>query len=271
MMLNKILYTITDINLISKLKKVGIENFLFPLKDFCVGFNNTYSMDEIKDFSFILINRILDNESLDKLEVILKNNSNKIKGIVYDDFGVLYLIKKLHLNVITINYQNHFGTNYKSINEHLKNNDSVVVSTDITKEEVDLICQKSIKPVTLFLFGLVQAMYSRRLLLSNFYSEFNIPYKNDVEIFEKISNNNFIMVENEYGTVGYQKKYYNGFELIDNENVLYFIVNPIFLDEKNQIKLIDNIKNKKFDLNISYDTGFLHKETIYKLKGDSNE
>ena len=78
MMLNKILYTITDINLISKLKKVGIENFLFPLKDFCVGFNNTYSMDEIKDFSFILINRILDNESLDRLEVILKNNSNKI-------------------------------------------------------------------------------------------------------------------------------------------------------------------------------------------------
>ena len=79
------------------------------------------------------------------------------------------------------------------------------------------------------------------------------------------------MVENEYGTVGYQKNYYNGFELIDNDNVLYFIANPLFLSEDEQLQLINCIENKKFDLDIPADTGFLHKETIYKLKGDSNE
>ena len=271
MMLNKILYIITDLCIIPDLKKVGIQNFLFPLKDFCVGYEETFELEEIEEDSFILINRILDNKSLDKLEDILKNNNKKIKGIVYDDFGVLHLIKKLNLDVMTINYQNHFGTNFKSINENLKNHDSVVVSTDITKEEIDLICKKTAKPVTLFLFGLVPAMYSRRTLLSNFYNEFNIPYKNNIEAYEKISNNIFIIVENEYGTVGYQKNYYNGFELLNNENVLYFIVNPLFLDKDVQIKLIENINNKIFNLNIPADTGFLHKETIYKLKGDSNE
>ena len=234
----------------------------------CVGFNNTYDFDEIENESFIFINRILDNESLDLLEKKLNDNRDKIKGIVYDDFGVLYLINKLKLNVITINYQNHFGTNYQSINENLKYNDSVVVSTDITKKEIEEILKKVEKEVCIFLFGLIPVMYSRRTLLTNFSKEFNIPTKNNVLIDEKISKNKFIMVENEFGTVGYQRNYYDGLELLNLENIKYFLVNPLFLSDKEQIQLISDIKNKKLTLNIPNDKGFLYKETIYKLKED---
>ena len=263
---NKILYIVNNVNLINDLKKVGINNFLFPLKDFCVGFNETYNLDEVEENQFILINRILDNNSLDKLEIILKNNKKKIKGIVYDDFGVLHIINKLSLDVIKINYQNHFGTNYKSINENLEYNDSVVVSSDITKEEIEEITKKVNKPVCVFLFGMLQAMYSRRTLLSNYYKQFDVDYENNLELLENISNNRFVMVENEYGTVGYQKNYYNGLELLDIDNILYYIVNPLFLSGDDQIKLIDDINNKKITLDIPLDTGFLHKSTIYKLK-----
>lgn len=267
-MINKLLYIVNDKEIIDDLKKVGVKNFLFPLKDFCVGFNNTYDFDEIENESFIFINRILDNESLDLLEKKLNDNRDKIKGIVYDDFGVLYLINKLKLNVITINYQNHFGTNYQSINENLKYNDSVVVSTDITKKEIDEILKKVEKEVCIFLFGLIPVMYSRRTLLTNFSKEFNIPTKNNVEIDEKISKNKFIMVENAFGTVGYQRNYYDGLELLNLENIKYFLVNPLFLSDKEQIQLISDIKNKKLTLNIPTDKGFLYKETIYKLKED---
>ena len=263
---NKLLYIVKKLDNIDNLKKVGVENFLFPLKDFCVGFNNTYTLDDIDEDSFILINRILDNDSLDKLEELLKNNKKKIKGIVYDDFGVLYIINKLNLDVIKINYQNHFGTNYKSINEHLKNNDSVVVSSDITREEIDEICKNTTKPVCLFIFGMLQAMYSRRTLLTNYYDNFSMDYENNLELLENISNHSFVMVENEYGTVGYQKNYYDGLELLDNENVMYFIVNPLFLSNEEQIKLIDDINNRKLTLDIPNDKGFLYKSTIYKLK-----
>lgn len=265
-MINKLLYIVNDKEIIDDLKKVGVKNFLFPLKDFCVGFNNTYDFDEIENESFIFINRILDNESLDLLEKKLNDNRDKIKGIVYDDFGVLYLINKLKLNVITINYQNHFGTNYQSINENLKYNDSVVVSTDITKKEIDEILKKVEKEVCIFLFGLIPVMYSRRTLLTNFFKEFNIPTKNNVEIDEKISKNKFIMVENAFGTVGYQRNYYDGLELLNLENIKYFLVNPLFLSHKEQIQLISDIKNKKLTLNIPTDKGFLYKETIYKLR-----
>lgn len=267
-MINKLLYIVNDKEIIDDLKKVGVKNFLFPLKDFCVGFNNTYDFGEIENESFIFINRILDNESLDLLEKKLNNNRDKIKGIVYDDFGVLYLINKLKLNVITINYQNHFGTNYQSINENLKYNDSVVVSTDITKKEIEEILKKVEKEVCIFLFGLIPVMYSRRTLLTNFSKEFNIPTKNNVEIDEKISKNKFIMVENAFGTVGYQRNYYDGLELLNLENIKYFLVNPLFLSDKEQIQLISDIKNKKLTLNIPTDKGFLYKETIYKLRED---
>lgn len=267
-MINKLLYIVNNKEIIEDLKKVGVKNFLFPLKDFCVGFNNTYDFDEIENESFIFINRILDNESLDLLEQKLNDNRDKIKGIVYDDFGVLYLINKLKLNVITINYQNHFGTNYQSINENLKFNDSVVVSTDITRNEIEEILKKVEKEVCIFLFGLIPVMYSRRTLLTNFSKEFNIPTKNNVLIDEKISKNKFIMVENEFGTVGYQRNYYDGLELLNLENIKYFLVNPLFLSDKEQIQLISDIKNKNLSLNIPTDKGFLYKETIYKLRED---
>lgn len=268
MILNKILYIIDNIDIIDDLKKVGIENFLFPLKGFTVGFPNAVEFIDIPDNSYILINRILDCKSLDLLKELLIQNK-KIKGIVYDDFGVLHLINELNLDVEKICYQNHFATNYKSINENLEYSDSVVVSTDITKNEIVEIQENVNKEIVLFAFGLVQAMYSRRTLLHNFYEEFSLEENDVASIYENVSDNNFLMVQNEYGTVGYQKKYFNGFELFDNTmNVKYYLVNPLFLNKKEQLELVNCIKNKKFDMNIDFDYGFLNKETIYKLKGE---
>ena len=76
------------------------------------------------------------------------------------------------------------------------------------------------------------------------------------------------MVENAFGTVGYQRNYYDGLELLNLENIKYFLVNPLFLSDKEQIQLISDIKNKKLTLNIPTDKGFLYKETIYKLRED---
>lgn len=268
MITNKFLYIVTNKDIVNKLKKVGIDNFLFPLKDFCVGFQEPFSIEEITDSSFIFINRILDNASLDQLESLLKTKGKKIKGIVFDDLGVLYLIQKLQLKVEKILYQSHFSTNYESINAMLEYVDSIVVSPDITKEEIDLICKKAKKKVTLFIFGMLPAMYSRRTLLTNFYDTFKLPYKNNIEAYEKMSQNHFVLVENDFGTVGYQKNYYNGFSLLSNKNVSYYLINPLFLNEEEQLELIENLKEKNLKLNITFDEGFLNKETIYKLKGE---
>lgn len=269
MKLNKTLYTVTNKEYLEELKKVGIENFLFPLKDYCVGYEEFYDINEITD-NYVFINRILDNKSLDDLENVLKNNTD-IKGIVFEDFGILEIINKLNLNVEKILYQSHFSTNYESINNNLEFVDSVIVSTDLTKEEIELILKNSKKELTIVLFGLVPAMYSRRKLITNFNEQFLLPEKQKITVSEKISKNDFILVENDYGTLGYYKKYYNGFSLINNNNIKYFLINPVFMNLEEQLLLINDIKNELLTTNLEYDNGFLEKSTIYKLKGDTNE
>lgn len=73
----------------------------------------------------------------------------------------------------------------------------------------------------------------------------------------------FRAIENEYGTVMYSDKIFNGKELLDLDNVLYFYVNSMMVEHN---ELMDYLKDMNRDRNNMEDDGFLNKETIYKLK-----
>lgn len=262
-MLNKLLVTVNNLELIEKLKKVGVTTFLFPLKDYTVGFPNTYEIKDIKEEnSYVFINRILPSDDIDSLKIILKDLPKNIKGIMFDDLGVLEIIKEL--NVEKILYLNHFSTNYESINCFLEYIDSLVISTDITKEEIEDILNKTNKPLILYGFGYVPVMYSRRLLLSNFNNHFNLENKNISNIKDKMANNKFFAYENAYGTAFYHHIPSNSLE-IKHENIYYYLINTTFLEENDVLSLIESIKNAT-PITIPYDNGFLNRPTIYKLK-----
>lgn len=252
---NKIIITINDIKDIQKLKKLGIINYAFPLKDFCVGIPNTFLISEIKD-GYIYINRILDNDGIDKLKDIINNIDNSVKGIIFDDLGVLEVIKDL--NIEKILYLSHFNCNSKSVNIYLDYVDTVILSTDITEDEIKYIIDNSKKEISLVVFGYISSMYSRRLLLDNYSLFYNIEKKNPLHI--KNDNNEFLVYENNYGTVLYYNKIFNGIDLMKYDAKYYFI-NGVFLTTND----IENTLNNKIDyLNTS--RHFLDKETIYKLK-----
>ena len=131
-MKNKIIITINSLDELNNYLKLGINLFAYPLKGFCVGMPNTFLIEEIPSDGYLFINRILDNESIDKLNDIL--NNIKIKGIIFDDLGVLELIKNKDIEKIL--YLSHFNSNLESIKLYLEYVDSLIVSTDITKEEL---------------------------------------------------------------------------------------------------------------------------------------
>lgn len=264
-MISKYLVNIRKIEEIEEYKKAGITTFLFPLLDFCVGYENEFSLSDItsikEENKYILINRVLDCKSVDLLYEILKDTKN-IKGIVFESLAVYEIVKKLNIKVELIYFSNHFNTNTKSINFFLDRFDSVFVSNELTKEEVKYITLNAKKEVVLQVFGHNQAMYSRRQLLSNFSREFAIPLNNPNTLVEKVSKVSFKAIENKYGTVLYSGKVFNGLELTKLSNVKYFYINSTF------IPLKDVISSIKGDIPANIDTsfGFLEKETIYKLK-----
>ncbi len=256
-----VIITVNDLNEIEKIKELGIKYYAFPLKDFCVGIPNTFLSTEIpKDIlknSYLYLNRVLDNKGIDKLKEILKDLPHNLRGIIFDDLGVLELVKDLKLEKIL--FLNHFNCNTESIKIYLEYVDSVIVSTDITEEEIDNIIKNIPDKLTLFVLGYVSAMYSRRHLLDNYSKYHQIDKKNPLVINN--TNHRFMVYENEYGTVFYHYYVFNGLKLM-NKKAKYYFINGAFLTLED---IDDLIKGKS---NIPWDEGFLHTETIYKLRGE---
>lgn len=258
---NKILITINNLEDIDKLKELGITKYVFPLKGFCVGIPNTFLISEIPCDGYIFINRILDNKGIDDLREIIHNMPENIKGIIFDDLGIMELIKDLDIEKIL--YLSHFNTNSKSVNIYLDMVDSAILSTDITKEEIEAIIKNAKKGITLFTLGYTGVMYSRRLLIDNYSKFYNIEKENPLVIDN--TGHKFIVYENDYGTYFYHNKIFNGLELMELDAKYYF-VNSVFMNMDDIIKMLN-----KEDTEIDSDKGFLYTETIYKLKGGSND
>ena len=105
-------------------------------------------------------------------------------------------------------------------------------------------------------------MYSRRLLLTNWSEEFDIPNKNTNLLTDRATKVQFRAMENEFGTVMYSGKIFNGKELLGLSNVKYYYVNPTMIEHD---VVMDFLTNGNHNNEVE-DNGFLDKETIYKLK-----
>ena len=248
------LVTVINREIINDLRGINGVDLLYPLKSFCVGYEIEFSIDEID--GYILVNRILEDKDLNLLEKLLANS--KAKGMVFDDLGIIEIVKDLPMTKILL--LDHIATNYESINYYLEYVDSVIVSNDLTKDEIEEILKKANKPLVVNVFGLKTLMYSRRLLLSNYaiFHNLKIERKMDATISPL---KYFKIIENDYGTKFYAGKYFNGLELLNCSNVLFYWYDLIDLEYD---KILSLIKNNKID-DINSDMLFLDKPTIYKV------
>ena len=257
--MNKLLVLVQNESIIKKVKEVEKATFLFPLEGYSVGYPVTYKLGDIEEFgAYILVNRLLDENSILSLKEEFKNFPKNIKGIVFEDLGVIELVKDLDITKIL--WQNHLNDSYLTVNGFLKYVDSMMVSTDITLDEIKLILSKADKPLVLPIFGYTPVMYSRRHLVSNFNLNYNENVTNPNIIKEEVLKDEFKIYENEYGTQLFSNKLYNGKKLRDYD-ALYYFVNTVFVSDEDVISFL-----KDEELSVSYDDGFLNKKTIYKLK-----
>lgn len=245
------LVTVTSRVILNELKKEDV-TLVYPLRFFSVGYKEYFDISEIDEFC--LINRILTDDDLDKLEEILKNS--KIKGILFDDLGVLDIIKDL--NIVKIFIGDHINNSASSINYYLDYVDSVVVSSDLTFDEIDYITKNVKKDVVIYTFGLKALMYSRRNLLENYEIYHNL--EKDEIIDSNINNSHFKVIESEFGTRIYAYPFYYDERLTKLNHVLYNWYDPNTLDDNNIIDCINNNME-----NIKTSSIFLDRKTVFKV------
>jgi len=261
---NKILVRINNLEEIESLKKLGISNFLFPLDKFSIGYN-TFKLEELKVLNeniYLLINRVLDNKSIDEFKSIIDDLSF-VKGIIFEDLGIYQIMKDSNIPLIW--NQNHFAVSLSSINIWLDKVSSAFISNELEKNELKNIINNVSKPIILPVLGLNMAMYSRRYLLSS-YNEYKDLKDIKRAILTTNNDKSFLAVEDEYGTVLFYNKYFNlinELDDIDDNKILFYYIDPNMLD----VNELDEILNGK---EIEFDNRFLEQKTVYRI-GDLDD
>ena len=259
---NKVLINIENLEDIDNYKKIGYNNFLFAVDKFSIGYNSFIIEDLINlDCNkYLLINRIFDNNDIQEFKSLIPN-LHFFDGIFFEDIGVYNLLKDEGINLIW--NQSHFATNYSSINYWLEYVFSAVISNELTSNEVSDILNKTNKPLVLNVFGKNPVMYSRRSLLSNFNTYYSVKMRNKAVIKDKVTDNEFLSIEDDNGTIFFDNNYFNIVNYLDNfndNNILFYLIYPKDVD----VEEINNIINNKST--IKYKDGFMNKKTIYKLE-----
>lgn len=257
MKMSKILININNLSEIEDYKKIGISNFLFAIEDFSIGYK-TFKLDEIPEYAYILINRVLDCGDVDNIKKI-KDKLLRFKGIIFEDLAIYNMFKDSDIELIW--HQNHFATNHESINYYVTHGClSAIISNELTESEILEILDKEKKPLVLNILGKNQIMYSRRTLLSNFNKHNNLGEFNNMTLDTKGNKENFEASENKYGTIITSDEYFNYVPLMNKVNddlVLYYLI-------LNKDLSVENIKDIINGASFGND-GFLNKKTVYRM------
>lgn len=276
--------------------KLGIKTFLLPLRDFSVEYSKYYSLAEIKKVRekypkielFISINKNIMNEEIDSLkDILIKLDNLNIKGIFFYDSALIRLMKKLKLNISLVWAQTHMVTNYNSCNYYYDNGvEYAMLSKELRLDEVKEIISKAKTKSIIELITKPSIAFSKRHLVTNYYTNVNEEAKDEVVVNEKISDTDLIVRENRDGSTFIKNSILNGFTILDeliDTNLSYILIKEDYIDHNLFIKIITNLvyylnnykemntlEKEKFIKNqeelLGNDTGFFFRKMIYKVK-----
>ena len=249
------------ISSIEEAKKIKdlTDAYLIPLNDLSINYPNTFSLEEIKEIKklnkeiFIFINKNIENKELELLEKTLKKiDKLNIQGILFYDIAIVQLKKELNLKTDLVWAQEHLATNYSSVNYwYSKGAHYAYLSSEITKKEIEEIRKNTESKLMINVYGYIPMFTSKRHLVDNYEEAFNIKEKGN-KIYKEGKYYNILDTKN--GTTVYSDKILNIKERIDVDYIIY------------NSNMIDNIKDILENNNEEIETGFLYKETIYKVK-----
>ena len=261
-----------------------VDGFILPIKDLSVNYNYYIDINELDDIMpklkdkdvFISLNKNMHNKDLEILkDTLLKLEKYDIKGIIYYDVALVNLKKELNLKNDLVWGAEHLVNNYGTINYwHQEGVNYAYLSSEITKNEILEIKKNTNSKLMMNIFGYVPIFTSKRNLVNNYLETFDK---------EKISNIYYMykegvtypLMDTSNGTTAYSGFILNGVKEYFDLDLDYYVINSFLIDD---IEAIVDIFNEINENNLekcyqklnnligNTDDGFLHKETIYKVK-----
>lgn len=253
------------------------DGYILGIDKFSYLFNKTFSIEDIKKIRdnvlykeiYVSFNKIIFNDEIEEYKKYLKLIDDiGLDGIIVGDIAALTY--NLKTNIILD--QMHLNNSYYTINHYANNGvNGVILTNDITKKEIEEITKNTDILTFKQVFGYPHLSTSNRYFVSNYLKHFKIKDKSSFyKISEKNSSSYYQVIEDDFGTHILGDKVLN--LLGNNLNVDYEIVDGFMIDNiKDVLKAFyEHDYDKKEYFNKIYDasTGFINKETIYRVKKD---
>lgn len=259
--------------LVVTLRKRDMLDKLAPLVDgiivgkfFTTGFN--YTLDEIKEINdycknhnrkiyIVLDDFISENDKEQLVNYLHFIKDLNVDGIYFHDLGVYDAAKMYSLNNKLIYDGKTVLCNSLDTAYMLKKVDSVVISRELTLEEINTIVRNNQGKVDLQIFGHVRLSYSKRKFLKNYFKEINKEYdylnKETLTIAEEQRDYRFPIMETADGTYIYSDYIFEMMsEIVDiKPYIKRGIIDTLFIDDNIVIQACRNYRritseNKEF-------------------------
>ena len=265
-------------NSLDQIKKCEnyIDGVVVGLKGLSVNVNLYLTIEEINALKidkevFVAINKNIHNKDLDVLTNALKNLKN-IKGVLYYDAAVVRLYNQIKPNYDLVWSQEHLATSAVTCNYWYQNNvNYAYLSAEITLDEILEISESTSMKLMVPIFGHLPMFVSKRHLVKNYLEYFKLKDDSELNFLEK-EGKIYPIIDSEV-TMVYSANILNGISALEplENKIEYVVLNAFNIDDEKFLKVCEIYKNRKNLEEIetmfsNLDTGFLYKETIYKVK-----
>lgn len=249
-----------------------VDAYILPIKDYSINFQNVFCLDEVEKFKvlnreiFLCMNKNIHNNEVDGLrEVLTQIPKMGINGIIYYDIAFVNLKSELDLDIDFIWAQEHMVTNYGTINYwHDKGIRYAYLSSELTKEEITEIIKNSHSKLFMNVFGYIPMFTSRRHLVKNYLDYFNLESENiNRRIYKE--DKHYPIYDGVYGTTVYSDYILN----ILNEDLSeldYIVFNSLMISDSDFKEVLYNYKNNVSEYKFPFNSGFLYKNVVYRVK-----
>ena len=263
------------------------DGLIVGLDNFCVNMPYDFNLEEIDNIIdicnknnkevFISLNKNITNSELEELKnILIKLDKSNINGILYYDVAIVNIKRELNLDIKLVWSQEHLTTNYLTCNFWSNYGvDYVYLSNEITLDEINTIKSNTKLKTMTTMFGYLPMFVSKRHLVKNYLDTFNLKDNSKINYLYK-EDKYYQIIDNKNGTIAYSSRVLNGISEVLKVKTDYIILNSFSIDSdifKEVLKMFYTVNDsnvieyrKKIDSMLETDSGFLYKETIYKVK-----
>lgn len=265
----------------------NIDGIILALDNYSVESIVSFSLAEIKEIRkntskeiFVKINKNLMNDDIENVkDILIELDKMGISGVFFYDLAILELKRELALSLDLVWNQTHMVNNYKTCDYYYsKGVKYALLGKEITLEEIIEILENSKITSMVEVVSRPSVAFSKRKLITNYYKDLGKEKSNELIIHEKITDSNYLLIEDSNGTSFYLDIVTNGTGIIKElfENKCEYIImrefgvdsfEELIKDTKNYISnncMNTNYVSKYKKLGDS--TNFFFKKTIYKVK-----